>query len=266
MGLSTLSPVVPTVRLNGTPDIMPTMKSINYLFPAIMALLVDVVTFLALLLFLPRLTSIMADLGGLSALLVGGAFLLFVVGVFLIRRLTPTPRGNAEWLSRNRRAGLALFFAFVISLALAWQLGFFASAAQVDTTQMGEGGASSYFVYGPGAWLAFSLLYVLVFAFRVTPGINFGWGYIAAALFGLAAANGMLIVLVAQGQVILAAAGGGWGWAIPAFLVLVLMFGPPRLLYLSRTTGLTSPAAYSVIAVFLLLLGICAAQMAITIF
>lgn len=245
---------------------MPAMKSINYLYPALMALLVDVVTLLVSPLFLPRLTSIMADIGGLSALLMGGMFLLFVVGVFLIRRLTPTPSGSAEWLTRNRRAGLALFFAFVISLALAWQLGFFASAAQVDTTQMGEGGAASYFVYGPGAWLAFSLLYVLVFAFRVTPGINFGWGYIATALFGLTAANGMLVVLVAQGQVILTAAGGGWGWAIPAFLVLALMFGPPRLLYLSRTTGLASRAAYGVIAAFLLLLGVFAAQMAITIF
>lgn len=251
---------------NGPSDIMPAMKPINYLYPAFLASVVDAVTFVASYLILPRLTAVMADIGGLSALIVGAAFLLFVVGVFLLRRLMPTPRGSAEWLSRGRRVALSLFFAFAISLALAWQLGFFASAPQVDTTQMGEGGSSSYFVYGPGAWLAFSLLYVLVFAFRVTPKIDYGGRYVAAALFGLAAANAMLVVFVAQGQAILTAAGGAWWWAIPAFLVLALMFAPPRLLYLSRVTGPASPAAYGVIALFLLLLGVYAAQMAITIF
>jgi len=245
---------------------MPAMKSINYLYLALLAIVIDALTFVASYVLLPRLAPIMATIGGWGALMVGGVFLLFVIGVFLIRRLTPTLRGSAEWQSRGRRAGMALFFAFVISLALAWQLGFFASAPQVDTTQMGEGGSSSYFVYGPGAWLAFSLLYVLGFAFRVTPGIGYGGRYIVAALSGLAAANAMLVVFVAQGGAILSAAGNTWWWAIPAFLVLGLMFGPPRLLYLSRTTGLTTPAAYGVITMFLLLLGFYAVHMAITLF
>jgi hypothetical protein len=143
-------------------------------------------------------------------------------------------------------------------------LGFFRSAAAVDTTQLGEGGSSSYFVFGPGAWLLFSLLYVLVFAFNVTPRIEPGGaGYVVAALFGLVAVNVLLLVLVAVARAILLATGAAWWWALPGFLLLVLMFVPPRLLYVSRTIGLSvrSPAAYGVIAVYLLILGIFAARM-----
>ena len=162
---------------------------------------------------------------------------------------------------------MALLFAFVISLGLAWQLGFFDSGLVLDTRQMGEGGAMSYFVFGPGAWLAFSLLYVLVFAFNVTPSIEYGGvGYALAALFGLVATDAMLTVFVAQARAILLEMGSAWWGVILALLLLILMFGPPRLLYISRTIGLRSPPAYIVVALFLLVLGVYATQMIITMF
>lgn len=243
------------------------MKQINYLYLALLAFVVDAVTFVASQFVLPGLVPLMQKTGGTSAIVLGGTFILFITGVFLFRRMKATPGGSEEWLSRGWRVAMALFFSFIISLALAWQLGYFQSAPLVDTTQMGEGGASSYFVYGPGAWLAFSLIYVLVFAFRVTPKIDYGRpGYVAAALFGLVAANAMLIVFVAQARAFLLVTGAAWWWVILALLVLILMFGPPRLLYLTRTIGLKSPAAYGVIAIFLLILGVYATQMIITIF
>jgi hypothetical protein len=243
------------------------MKSINYLFLALLAFVVDAVAFATVALLLPRFVLILREPGGLGALLVIGAFLLFVAGVFVARRMKPTPSGREEVLSRPWRVGLALLFALVGSLAMARQMGFFASGPVVDTTQIGEGGSMSYFVFGPGAWLALSLLYVLVLAFNVTPAIeNTGVGYGAAALFGLATADAMLTVFVAQGRVILAEIGAGWVWILPAFVLLLLMFGPPRLLYVSRTLGLREPMAYGVIAVFLLLLGICATVMVIRVF
>lgn len=240
------------------------MKQINFLYLALLALFVDIAVFVSSQFAFPSLVPKLQSPAGLNALLVSGTFLLFIVGVFIFRRMKATPVGTLDWLSRNQRVGLALIFAFVISLVIAWQLGFFESAFQVDTTQIGEGGSSSYFVYGPGAWLAFSMLYVLVFGFNVTPKFRYdGIGYRLAALFGLIVTDAMLLVIVAQGRAIMLDFGAVW-WVAPAFMALILLFLPPRLLYLSRTVGLRSPTAYGVIAFFLLLLGVYAIQMTFT--
>lgn len=228
----------------------------------VLAMLVDVATLITLRLVLPGLATRFSSLSGWNALIVSGVFLLFAAGVFLFRRLKATSSGSTEWLSRGARTALALSFALVISLALAWQLGFFASSSQVDTTQMGEGGAASYFVFGPGAWLAFSLIYVLVLAFNVDPVIEPDRpGYLIAGLIGLLASAAMLIVFAAQAQVIQMQLEGLW-WPVLTFLILALLFLPPRLLYLSRTTGVRSPLAYGVVAVLLLLLGVVVWQVA----
>lgn len=220
----------------------------------LLAASIDIATWLVAFYILPLLSSRFQTLSGWNALIVGGAFLLFIIGVYLFRRMKPMPHGAAEWSTRGWRAALALFFAFVISLALAWQLGFFASSPLVDTTQMGEGGTASYFVFGPGAWLAFSLIYVLVFAFNVEATIESdSGGYLVAAVFGLLATAVMLLVLTAQAQVVTSALEAGW-WGLLAFPILVLLFLPPRLLYLSRTTGLRTPVSYGVIAILTLAL------------
>ncbi len=224
------------------------------LYSGLFAVLADAATLIIIQLVSPRLVARFRSPGGWNALLVGGVFVLFVIGVYLFRRLKATPQGSAEWLTRGRRTALALAFAFVISLVLAWQLGFFTSASQVDTKQMGEGGSASYFVFGPGAWLAFSLVYVLVFAFNVEPTIEPNRpGYWIAGLFGLLATAAMLALFAVQAQAIIPAAGAVW-WALLAFLALILLLLPPRLEYLARTVGIRSPVAYGVVAVFLLLL------------
>jgi len=237
------------------------MKQSNNFVYGLLALAVDGVTLIVAQFLLPRLIPRMQTPDGWNALWVSGAFLMFVIGVFFIRRMRATTAGAPDWLTRGQRSALALAFAFFLSLALAWQLGFFASASQVDTTQMGEGGAASYFVFGPGAWLAFSLIYVLVFAFRVEPSIDEGSGaYWGAALFGLAAAAVMLLVLTAQANVVAQSLGGGWLWTVLAFAVLALLFLPVRQLYLSRTTGLRAPVGYAATASLVLLLAVLVAQ------
>lgn len=232
------------------------MDQKNPLYFALPALIIDVAALVASLFILPSLAQKLQTPGGTNALLVSGVFLLFICGVFVMRRMEPAPNGTAEWMTRGRRAALSLFFALVISLGLAWQLGFFQTVFEVETTQMGEGESSSYFVYAPGAWLAFSLAYVLVFAFQVDQKIDAeSRGYLPAALFGLATADAILLVMAAQGRAILPPGGYVWIWAALAFLTLLLLFLPPRLLYLSRTAGLRSPAAYSAIASLLVLVG-----------
>lgn len=242
------------------------MKQIHYLFLTLLAFLVDALTFAATHLVLPWLVPIMQKPGGIGALILVGAFLFFVFGVFVFRRLEATPNGTVDWLSRPWRMGLAVVFSLIIGLALAWQLGFFASGLLADTTQMGEGGSASYFVFGPGAWLGLSLLYVPVFALRVnpaispTPALRYGiW-----ALVGLLATAVMLVVSVTQARAILLQTGAEWWWTIIALALLIVMFGPARLLFVSRALGLRSPYAYGAIIVFLMVLGVLVTQMIIT--
>lgn len=242
------------------------MKQIHYLFLTLLAFAVDAVTFAATHLVLPWLVPIMQEPGGVGALILVLSFLLFVGGVFVFRRLEATPNGTSDWLTRQWRLVLAVIFALLTGLALTWQLGFFASGPLVDTTQMGEGGSASYFVFGPGAWLALGLLYVPVFALRVNPAIDHTSAirYGAWSLFGLVATAVMLVVFVAQARAILLQTGAAWWWALLALAVLIVMFGPARLLFVSRVLGLKSPMAYGVIVVFLMVLGVLATQMIIT--
>ena len=67
------------------------MKQIGYLYLALLAFLVDVVALFASYLVLPDLVPVMQQKGGTSALILGGAFLLFVAGVPVSRLLQPPP-------------------------------------------------------------------------------------------------------------------------------------------------------------------------------
>ena len=241
------------------------MKQISFLYLTLLAFLVDAGAFAASQVAMPWLVSKMENLGGRSALVLVGAFLLFIAGVYVIRRMAITDHGVAERPSRPWRTVLAVVFAGAIGLGIALQLGFVASSVQADTTQLGEGGSASYFVLGPGAMIAFSMIYVLILAFPVNPSIKpDGIGYALAALFGLVATDLMLLVYAAHVRALLPESGLGWWVALLAFLWLVLLFGPPRMLFVTRTVGLPTPMAYAIFVVFLMVLGVFAAQMVVT--
>ena len=230
------------------------MKSESARFPAALpALAADAVALLALFTLFPSLVPGLAEPSGVNALLLSLGFLFFCIGVYVLRRLLPVGGGEGEWATRNWRAALAVLFAAAMSLAIAWQLGFFQSGLQVDTRDLGEGGSASYFVFGPGAWLGFAMLYVLVLAFNVRPSIPPVSGrWAAAATLGLLAANGMLLLLSAQAAAML----GDSGLWLPAiYVLLLLLFAPPRLIYIARATDFPSPNAYIILGLFLLVTG-----------
>lgn len=221
---------------------------------AIPALLADVPGIAGLFVLFPSLAITLSQPSGVNALLLSGGFLLFCLGVFWLRRLQPA-NGGGEWAGRNWRIVLAVVFALVMSLAIAWQLGFFRSGLQVDTRDLGEGGSASYFVFGPGAWLGFSALYVLVLGFTVRPSVAAGSGrWMAVATLGLLAVNVMLLILSAQSRVWVGTA----TLSLPAlYAALLLLFLPPRLVYIARGPGFPSPAGYVVLGLFFMLVGAC---------
>ena len=230
------------------------MKPQPPLFIAILpALLADAIGLVAMFVLFPPLAARMGAPGGVNALLLSAGFVVFCAGVFWLRRLRPIDGRDGEWAQRNWRVALAVVFAAVMSLAIAWQLGFFRSGLQVDTRDLGEGGSASYFVFGPGAWLGFSALYVLVLGFTVRPSIAPDSGrWTAAAALSLLAANLMLLLLSAQAQPLV---GEAALWLPLLFAGLLLLFLPPRLVYIARGPGFPSPAGYVTLGLFLMLVG-----------
>jgi hypothetical protein len=233
---------------------MAVMRNQTALLPAILpALLADVAGLIAMFVLFPPLAERLTEPGGLNALLLSGGFVVFCLGVFWLRRLRPVGDDDGEWAARHWRMALAVLFALVMSLAIAWQLGFFRSGLQVDTRELGEGGSASYFVFGPGAWLGFSALYVLVLGFTVRPSVEPGSGrWSVAATLGLLAANAMLLLLSAQAR---AFTGEAALWLPLLYAGLLLLFLPPRLVYIARGPGFPSPAGYVTLGLFLMLVG-----------
>jgi hypothetical protein len=219
---------------------------------ALPAVLADAAALLALFLLFPALSTRLSEPSGANALWLSIGFVLFCVGVYWLRRLTPAAGAGGEWGTRGARTALAVLFAVTVGLALAWQLGFFESGLQVDTRDLGEGGSAAYFVYAPGAWLGFSLLYVLALAFDVRSSADLSGGRrLSVATLGLLATNGMLLLLSAQARTVV----GGGVWLLPAYLWLLVLFLPPRLAHLARELPFPSPAAYVALGLFLLVVG-----------
>ena len=206
---------------------------------------------LALLLLMYWLLPLAAQLqerGGLNVLWLGGAYILLCLGVYAIRKLELAPAAPDLTLPGPRiRGALGLFFGLTMMTAVAWQLGFFDVALTIDPMELGEGEAASFFVFAPSAWLGLALCYILVLAFNVAPTVRRDTGYYPwLALAGLLGVNAMLLLATAQLRAIAEGAitGGHWLSFVASVVLLLFLFGPPRLLYLSRQPRLSAAVTF----------------------
>ncbi len=227
----------------------------NQSFLLILPLLADAVGMAGAVLLLPSLAAQFANLSTINVLILGGAFVVYCTAVYLIRKLEPM--ADAErisrlpaWLTGTRvMRPLAIFFALVLAALFLQQLGYWDSIFVVDDRVLGAGESSSFFVYGPGAWIAASLFYVLVLSASVRVTIEETSGsYAALALLGLLGVN----VLVLLGTAVLQSTTFFTGWlgAVGAFLLLVLLFAPPRLWFLSKRPSLLAALSYLALLLF----------------
>ena len=230
-------------------------------FLMILPLLVDAVGAAGIILLLPTLSTQFAELSTINVLILSGAFVLYCTAVYLIRKLEPN--ADAErisrlpaWLTTTLTMRLlAIFFALTLAVVLLWQFGYWDSIFVVDDRVLGAGESASFFVYGPGAWIGAALFYVLVLSASVRVTIEeVSRNYVGLALLGLLGVNGMLLM----GTAVLQATNlfTGWLGTIGAFVLLVLLFAPPRVWYLSKRPSLLAALSY------LALLLLCAWQVA----
>ncbi|MCB8986581.1 MAG: hypothetical protein H6661_02385 [Ardenticatenaceae bacterium] len=206
----------------------------------------DALALAALWLILPTAVSVLQTPSGWHVLYLIGAYIVICVGVYLLRKLEPGPNVGA-WaessplLARPTRIVFGVLFGLAMMTVMAYQFGFFQAIFVVDTLALGEGESATLFAFAPGAWLGMSLLYTAFLALRVTPTVSWENGrYRWQAFLGLLCVNVMFVFLAAQLKAVLAL-WGGTAVIGPFFLVaflFLLLFGPPRLIYLSRQRDL----------------------------
>ena len=208
-------------------------------------LLVDGLALAVLWLWGNTAVSTLQTPSGFNAIYLIGAYILMCGGVFLIRKLEPGP-GVGGWaeqsplLARPTRIVLGVVFGLAMMTVLAFQLGYFNSIFVVDTLALGEGESATLFAFAPGAWLGMSLLYTAFLALTVTPTVSWGNGrYPWQALFGLLGVNVMFVFLAVQLKAVLALITnpGVIGPVLLTFFAFLLLFGPPRLVYLAKQRG-----------------------------
>ncbi len=219
------------------------------LFLTFLPLLADVVGAAGLILLLPSLSALFVQPSTINVLILGGAFVVYCTAVYIIRKLEPA--ADAErlsrlpgWLTQTRTMRLlAIFFALALAVLLLQQLGYWESIFVADDRVLGAGESAAFFVYGPGAWIGASLFYVLVLSASVRVSVEEeSRNYAGLALLGLLGVNGMLVL----GTAVLHATerfSGGAG-AVGAFVLLALLFGPPRLWYLAKRPSLLAAVSY----------------------
>ena len=223
----------------------------------VLPLLIDSASIIAIVIFLPDFALRLEQPSGWNALLLVLSYLIFCIGVYLIRKLASWDRRDgwqppAVILDPKARAAMAVFFGLLMMTTVAYQIGYFESVQSVGASTLNEGDSSALLVYMPGALLGFSMLYILVLAFpvkaNVSPGDN---RFPVFAFFGLVFINVMLFFTTAQARAILETAklGQGFGVYVISFLVLTLSFAPPRLLYQSK-----QPFVYGLLSFVILLL------------
>lgn len=218
-------------------------------FLTILPLLADVTGVAALILLLPTLSGLFAEPSTINVLIIGGAFVVYCTAVYLIRKLEPAADADRvsrlpAWLTQTRTMRLlAIFFALMLAVLLLQQLGYWDSIFVADDRILGAGESSAFFVYGPGAWIAAALFYVLVLSASVRVTIEeTSRNYTGLMLLALLGVNGMLLL----GTVVLHSTTlfTGWLGAIGAFVLLVLLFAPPRIWFLVKRPSLWATVSY----------------------
>ena len=229
-------------------------------FLTILPLLADAAGVAGVILLLPTLTALFVEPSTINVLIISGAFVVYCTAVYLSRKLEPA--ADAERLSRlpawlaeplTMRL-LAILFSLALAVLFLQQFGYWDSIFVVDDRILGAGESSSFCVYGPGAWIGVSLFYVLVLSASVRVTIEEeSRNYSGLALLGLLGVNGMLLLGTAVLQSLNVFS--GWLGMSGAFVLLGLLFAPPRIWYLAKRPSLLATFSY----LFLLLF--CAWQM-----
>ncbi len=217
-------------------------------------LLADLLAGLLLATFTPWLAQRLSRTNGGNALLLTVAYVLFCVAVALLRRLEGGPRQIDLGRVRRPLIGLAVLFVLFVTFSIVDSWGFLTSVRLINNELMNEAEATTYLLV-PAAWFGPALVYVLILtgSTRATlrPGSRRFWLAACLGLIGIS-----LMLAVWQGYWL--ASWARWQPGGPPALLFLLLFGlflllytPPRLLYVARYPHALSTLTYLLLLAFL---------------
>ncbi len=192
---------------------------------------------------------------GVNAAVIGIFFIIFCIAVYSIKKLEPeqpTERLPLEWLSENKLRALGSLFGIGLAAGLAHQLGYFDLILEVDDRVLGAGESSAFFVYAPGAWIGAGLIYTLVISSTSGPRYRIGQSeYWSRTGLGIMGVNLMLIIGTAELTAVCQNTPLFWATIIVTTLLLIL-FLPPRLIYLMKQNSIMSLASFTLFILVLI--------------
>jgi hypothetical protein len=194
------------------------------------------------------LVARLETLSGLNALLLSGAYVLFCTAVYAIQKLEPFPQTKAQrsqppqsrldsWLSPKLLGALGVLFGLAMMFSFTYQMGYLDALWTFNSRSLNSGETAAFLAMAPGAWLGFSLFYMLLLISTFEPAVKWGDGrYRQISMLALLTINLLLVLTTAQARVIVLALGldGQWAALPLAFGLGALLFGPPRLLFLRK--------------------------------
>ncbi len=206
----------------------------------LLPLLADLLGAAMYLLLAHPLAGRLAQFGIGNSLLLGLVFILFVLGVYALKKLQTIPGppfAPAGWLDNRRvSAALGVLFALCFALVLGYVTGFLDSVAHLNRAVLDEPASTIYLLLSPATWFGLALVYMLLLITPVemtlAPGAR---NYQVVTLLGLLAVNLMAVALSGFRLAVVGRFGAGGGLVtLAALLLYLLLLLPPRLIHAGR--------------------------------
>lgn len=222
----------------------------SWLAEAMPPLLADLAGLVFALLFLPRLATQFQDLGFVNSVILGLFFLLFCLSILGLRRLEG--QGAAQILTplleKRVLGALGVFFALCISLATAYVTGFLDSVVDINRGLLDEPSVTIYLLLTPASWFGLALIYMLLLTGESEPAVTKeSPRYLLVSLSALGGVNLMAVATTAVWQAVwhrFSAPEGAATFVALNFILYLLLYGPPRLLYLDKNPGLMAVLSF----------------------
>lgn len=213
----------------------------RYTMRHLIPLLSDLLTVGVAFLIVPALSARFQSFSFLNSVIAGLFFLVFCLAVYGIKKLRPATEDRpplAFLLERRPLSALAVFFSLSLTLAVSYVAGFLDSVVDINRGLLDEPSVTVYLLLTPASWFGLSLLYMLVITAETEPRETPGTGRHALVSFlALMGVNLMAVMITAVLQAVSARFGpvaNGTLFSAIVFVLYLLLFGPPRLLFLAR--------------------------------
>ena len=216
------------------------------------------------ILLLPVLSTRFQAFSFMNSVVAGLFFLVFCLAVYGMKRLRPAAgSGRAplpSLLEPRPLTVLAVIFSLALTTAVSYIAGFLDSVVAVNRGLLDEPSVTVYLLLTPASWFGLSLIYVLVITAETEPSVAPGSGRRAlVTLLALLGVNLMAIMMTAVLQAVIARFGPAAFSPllfVIVFSLYLLLFGPPRLLYLARQRSWTGVVTFLPLLAYLALLAV----------